>query len=169
MNNFQKKALVHKSPDLEGVKDHLRQKCSLKSIDWTWLENQLNSAMKVSNGSYVSPKDKTPVGNGGIFNAILQPEANIGNAEVKHLQSLKSIIENLSLDDDEYIYYSKYKSFPIIYSLLIEEMRNYDYMIDMTNAFDGNEYIYIDHAHVTANGNMIIANKIANLIKEISN
>ena len=109
------------------------------------------------------------VGNGGRFIAILQPEANIGNPEIKHLQSLKSIIKNLSFDDEEYIYYSRYKSYQIIYPMLQEKMESYDYMIDMSNAFDGDEYIYIDHAHVTANGNMIIGNKIARLIEEISN
>ncbi len=108
-------------------------------------------------------------GNGGNFFAILQPEANIGNPNINHLGQLKSLVKNKEFDDIEDNFYKRYKSFEKIYPLLIEKMKNYDFMFNMTEAFDRDEYIYIDHVHVTSNGNKIIANKISDLIKGINN
>ena len=41
------------------------------------------------------------------------------------------------------------------------------FVLDLTPAFDGNEYIYIDDIHVSPNGNGIIADKI--LLRIIAN
>ena len=61
----------------------------------------------------------------------------------------------------------RYLAFQRIYPIIKREMQKYDYMYDMSDAFDGNEYIYFDHVHVTSNGNLIIAKRITDIIKNI--
>ena len=46
MKNFDKKAEPAYFIEEQGLKDHLRQKCSLFSLDFNRIENQLNKALK---------------------------------------------------------------------------------------------------------------------------
>lgn len=90
--------------------------------------------------------------NGDNFLAILQPVVFFGNPNLKHLK----------LDfDSEFA-----KQFKIVYPLIkkyaIEKKINF---LDLTNSFDGNEYIYIDFAHVSPNGNKIIAKEIGKYLR----
>lgn len=98
-------------------------------------------------------------GQGGTFIAVLQPEANIGNPQISHLNNCDGIVKNKKFDP-------RYLAFEKIYPIIKREMLKYDYMYDMSDAFDGNEYIYFDHCHVTSNGNLIIAKRMTEIIRK---
>ena len=70
MKNFDKKAAPAYFNDQQGVKDHLRQKCSLFSLDYKRLENQLNKALKPQSEGDVPNSDEPMVGNGGILQKV---------------------------------------------------------------------------------------------------
>lgn len=89
---------------------------------------------------------------GGRFIAVLQPVAYVGSPRVDHLELDKELGENFH----EVYYHLK---------LLIQQ-RQYPWILDLTDAFDGNEYIYIDFCHVTENGNQIIASKLSSVLRE---
>jgi len=38
--------------------------------------------------------------------------------------------------------------------------RGYDWFTDISNALDGDDYLLIDHAHITTKGNALIADLI---------
>ena len=67
MKNFDKKAPPEYFKDQQGVKDHLRQKCSLFSIDFDRIENQLNKAIKPLSEGDIPTTDEPIVANGGIL------------------------------------------------------------------------------------------------------
>ncbi len=95
---------------------------------------------------------------GGNFISILQPEINIGKPRKDHLI-------RAGMDATENII-AAYKK---VYLIIKNSMHKYNYMHDMTDAFDTDNYIYIDHSHVSRGGNEIIANRIANIILEKTN
>ena len=70
MKNFEKKAPPAYFKDKQGVKDHLRQKCSLFSINFDRIENQLNKAFKPQGEGDMSPTDEPVVANGGILQKV---------------------------------------------------------------------------------------------------
>ena len=86
---------------------------------------------------------------GGKFIAVLQPAAFIGNPRTDHLKLDEELGKNFS----EVYKHIKRK---------IEE-RKHPWIHDLSNSFDGNEYIFIDFCHVSPNGNEIIAKKISNI------
>lgn len=90
----------------------------------------------------------------GQFIAILQPAAFIGVPKTDHLQ----------LDDE------LRRNFQEIYKLLKAKIaaRNYPWIVDLSNKFDGNAYIFIDFCHVSPNGNEIIAEEISNVVSNIT-
>ena len=67
MKNFDKKAPPEYFKDQQGLKDHLRQKCSLFSIDFNRIENQLNKAIKPRSEGDIPSTDEPIVANGGIL------------------------------------------------------------------------------------------------------
>ena len=67
MKNFDKKAPPEYFKDQQGLKDHLRQKCSLFSIDFDRIENQLNKAIKPRSEGVIPTIDEPIVANGGIL------------------------------------------------------------------------------------------------------
>ena len=67
MKNFDKKAPPEYFKDQQGLKDHLRQKCSLFSIDFNRIENQLNKAIKPRSEGDIPTTDEPIVANGGIL------------------------------------------------------------------------------------------------------
>ena len=67
MKNFDKKATPDYFKDQQGLKDHLRQKCSLFSIDFDRIENQLNKAIKPQSEVDIPTTNEPMVANGGIL------------------------------------------------------------------------------------------------------
>ena len=67
MKNFEKKAPPAYLKDKQGVKDHLRQKCSLFLINFDRIENQLNKAIKPLSEGDIPTTDEPIVANGGIL------------------------------------------------------------------------------------------------------
>ena len=70
MKNFDKKAPPAYFKDKQGVKDHLRQKCSLFSINFDRIENQLNKAFKPQGEGDMPTTDEPVVANGGILQKV---------------------------------------------------------------------------------------------------
>jgi hypothetical protein len=90
----------------------------------------------------------------GKFLAVLQPAAFIGKPRTDHLE----------LDAE------LGKNFDEIYRLLKKKVseRNHPWIVDLSNAFDGDEYIFIDFCHVSPNGNQIIAREISRAINDLT-
>ncbi len=86
----------------------------------------------------------------GRFIAVLQPAAYIGKPRTDHL----NLDEELG------------KNFKEIYRLLKAKIaaRHYPWIIDLSEQFDGDEYIFIDFCHVSPNGNEIIAREISEAV-----
>ena len=70
MKNFDKKAEPAYFKDQQGIKAYLRQKCSLFSLDYSRIENQLNKALKPQSGGDIPTSDEPMVENGGILQKI---------------------------------------------------------------------------------------------------
>jgi hypothetical protein len=88
---------------------------------------------------------------GGKFIAILQPAAFIGHPKTDHLK----------LDQE------LGKNFSEVYRLIKQKIseRKHDWIFDLSDKFDGNDYIYIDFCHVSSNGNEIMASEISKLVQ----
>lgn len=86
----------------------------------------------------------------GQFLAVLQPAAFIGKPRTDHLELDEQLGEN----------------FREVYRLLKEKIaaRNHDWIIDLSDSFNNNQYIFIDFCHVSPNGNEIIATAISNAV-----
>jgi hypothetical protein len=86
----------------------------------------------------------------GRFFAFLQPAAFIGHPRTDHLV----LDEGLG------------KNFKEIYKRLKAKIaeKNYPWIIDLTDKFDGRDYIFIDFCHVSPNGNEIIAREISSAV-----
>jgi hypothetical protein len=95
---------------------------------------------------------------GRPFLGVLQPVAYVGHPRVDHLRPLPEDIGAgaRNLNEIDRAFYLR------VYGRLharIAEM-NAPWLVDMTDAFDSDEYTYIDYCHVSANGNAIIASRI---------
>jgi len=95
---------------------------------------------------------------GGQFIAILQPAAFIGKPRTDHLKLDAELGQN----------------FAEVYRHIRAKIsdRNHSWIYDLTDKFDGDEYIYIDFCHVSPNGNKIIAQELTQVInrdEQISN
>lgn len=88
---------------------------------------------------------------GGKFFAVLQPVSFIGSPKTDYLK----LDSELGKSFREVYYHLK----------LMIQQKNYPWIIDMTDAFDGDEYIYIDFCHVSGNGNRIIADRLASVFR----
>lgn len=89
----------------------------------------------------------------GTFIAVLQPAAFIGAPRTDHLE----------LDPE------LGKNFELIYRLLQKKIaeRKHPWIIDLSQAFNNDDYIFIDFCHVSPNGNAIIARKISGAINRL--
>jgi hypothetical protein len=87
---------------------------------------------------------------GGRFIAILQPAAFVGSPRTDHLVLDQELGEN----------------FKEVYRHLKRKMaeRKHPWMVDLSDKFDGKDYIYIDFCHVSPNGNEIIAKEISQIV-----
>lgn len=93
---------------------------------------------------------------GGRFIAILQPVAFVGSPKVDHVQKALNSRRNLGED------------LRTVYPIMRDELaaRASGWSHDATAAFDKDEYIYVDFAHVSRNGNRIIAQEIDRILKQ---
>lgn len=91
---------------------------------------------------------------GGTFIAVLQPAAFIGKPRTEHLQ----LDEELG------------KNFQEIYKRIQQKIaeRGHPWIVDLSDRFNGDEYIYIDFCHVSPNGNEIMAREISNIIGNLN-
>ena len=88
---------------------------------------------------------------GGKFIAILQPAAFIGKPKTDHLE----LDEELG------------KNFQAVYQQIKTKIseRKHPWIYDLSDRFDGDDYIFIDFCHVSPNGNEIMAREISNLVR----
>ncbi len=86
---------------------------------------------------------------GAEFHAVLQPVAQLGNPNLEYMTPRGSNTE-----------------FHVVYRFVREIVRRekIDWIHDLTDAFDVDEYIYIDSCHVNGHGNQIIAKKLRDLL-----
>ena len=70
MKNFDKKAPPEYFKDQQVLKDYLRQKCSLFSINFDRIENQLNKAIKPQSEGDIPTTDEPMVQKGGILSRV---------------------------------------------------------------------------------------------------
>ncbi|HYC55049.1 MAG TPA: hypothetical protein VEL28_08935 [Candidatus Binatia bacterium] len=92
---------------------------------------------------------------GGALFVFLQPVAYLGSPRLDHLK----LDRVLGAEQFRTVY-------PLLQARIRE--RGLDYVHDLTNAFDGQQYIYIDDAHVSPNGNAVIADRIVETIRSSS-
>lgn len=95
--------------------------------------------------------DMLVTGHGGRFYAFLQPVAYIGEPRLDHLD----LGRELAAEQFRAVY-------PLVRAKITE--RGLDFVHDLTDAFDGDQYLYVDDAHVTPPGNRIIARRILDAI-----
>lgn len=89
---------------------------------------------------------------GAEFHAILQPVAAIGHPNIAYLTER----------GDETDWHMVY---PFVRE--IQERENLGWIHDFTEAFDVDEYIYIDGCHVNGRGNQIIATKLSEILNNL--
>lgn len=87
---------------------------------------------------------------GGKFYAFLQPSAYVGKPRIDHL--------NLDAPDR----LIQRQQFDAVYPLVQQKIkaRTINWFFDISNVIDGETYLLVDHAHVTDEGNRIIAEAI---------
>ena len=93
---------------------------------------------------------------GGRFLAVLQPVAHLGTPDIDYLDA-EGLRAYLKAD------------FLAVYPLLIKQIREerLDWVIDLTDVFDGGQRVYIDDTHVTAEGNRMVAARLKPVIASI--
>ena len=87
----------------------------------------------------------------GRFVAILQPNAFLGSPRLDHLPKVRG---------DE----QQHAQFSAVYPIIRQEMAARQIGHDFTKAFDGEQYLYIDTAHVSPDGNARIVARLADLL-----
>ncbi len=92
--------------------------------------------------------------NGGEFIGVLQPMAFIGTPKINHLEKLDQELG---------------KSMVMVYNQIFARMDSSytPQILNLVDAFNKNEYIYIDFCHVSSNGNKIIAEKLTDFINQV--
>lgn len=88
---------------------------------------------------------------GAEFHAILQPVAPLGHPNIKYLTGI----------GDE-------TDWRMVYPFVreIQEREKLGWIHDFTDAFDVDEYIYIDGCHVNGRGNQIIATRLSGMLDD---
>ena len=99
---------------------------------------------------------------GADFVAVLQPVAAIGSPNLSHLAE-----DAFSLDDYTRLAEQNHKlakgiDHKTVYPRIQQRIReaDVDWILDLTEAMNGDEYIYMGPAHVTRNGNQRIADRL---------
>ena len=91
---------------------------------------------------------------GADFVALLQPIASMGNARVDHLPDHEK-----SPKRDQNLVYRHVRE--------IVAREGLDYVYDFGDAFDGDEYMFIDECHASENGNAAIARRLAPIARPL--
>lgn len=91
------------------------------------------------------------------FLAVWQPVAFIGDPKLDHLEQLW----NPEWEDELRLQHENV--YPILKKVIQE--RGHEWLLDYTDLFSRDEYIYWDFAHVSSNGNLIIAKQLYKDIK----
>ncbi|MGH8497340.1 MAG: hypothetical protein ACRERV_00780 [Methylococcales bacterium] len=94
---------------------------------------------------------------GGRFYAFLQPHAYVGSPRIDQLDLAKP---------DRLI---QRQQFEAVYPIVQEKMktRGLGWFFDISNVINGTQYLLVDHAHVTTEGNRIIAEAIKQKIGDL--
>lgn len=97
-------------------------------------------------------------GNGGTFYAFFQPVSFVGAPNIEYLDFGKEVIARKD--------YALAKNYQIFYKALKRKLaeRAYDWVFDVSDAFDAETPYYLDHCHVSQAGNELIAKKIAEVL-----
>lgn len=91
--------------------------------------------------------------NGGRFLAVLQPISYTGKPNLEHLQAVRQ----------DTLLRSQYDA---VYTEIGKQLRDARLpYADLTAAFDAQDLLYIDFAHVSPQGNQIIGQRIAELLR----
>ena len=90
---------------------------------------------------------------GGKFIAVLQPVSFRGNPRLDHLKLDEELGRNIGRVYEEI-------------NILLNQ-KNYDWVIDLSQSFNGDDYIYIDFCHVSPNGNEIIAQQLVQRLNNL--
>jgi hypothetical protein len=104
--------------------------------------------------------------NRAYFVAVLQPHAGVGKPYLNHLRLDEGNLRSRHLKLDE----TKLARYKIYYQVVLELLQKpeykdlYTHVMVPHDAFDIEDYIYIDDCHVSPNGNKIMAEKIYNHI-----
>ena len=92
---------------------------------------------------------------GADFIAVLQPAADVGKPRIDHLGMNRS--ETLSARGKTYDHVRR----------IVAADPEIDWFVDLSNAYDGDEYIFIDGIHVSENGHDILATRMQEIVDPI--
>jgi hypothetical protein len=88
---------------------------------------------------------------GGQFMAVLQPLTGVGKPKIDHLELDLAVLANYAAVYSE------------IRSLMSD--RELGWAWDMSDTFDVDQRLYMDHAHVVGEGNALVATRIAKVLR----
>jgi hypothetical protein len=95
---------------------------------------------------------------GGLFIAVLQPAAYLSDTKLDHLNLSPQLGEQLVL----------------VYATIREFLKQEEFatiaasVYDFTDVLDVDEYIYVDEAHVSPNGNRYVAERMMSIVDNLS-
>ena len=142
---------------LDSLKSCVSPKVKHKKETYDLSQERIEQTAKALLESWLSTKDLAEK-HGAYFIGVLQPNAAFGKPYLKYLKFNRGLLKHRRK------YYKVF--YPAVLKLLktpkYQELSNH--VIVLTDAFDREEYIYIDDCHVSPNGNKIIAAKIYNHI-----
>lgn len=94
---------------------------------------------------------------GDSFIAILQPVAYTGSPNLDHLPNIKR--DRLGHGPEHLAVYAEVKSM----------VRNFPDLnfLDFTDAYDGDDYFYIDHCHVSPGAHEVLVNRLSEEIRKL--
>jgi len=94
-------------------------------------------------------------GHGDVFVAVLQPVAYVGSPNISHLPD---VVRDRSMRAPEY---------RAVYAEIRSMVRDYPglHFLDMTDAYDGEDYYYVDYCHVGPNAHEVLVKKLSAAIR----
>jgi len=94
---------------------------------------------------------------GDAFVAVLQPVAYVGSPNLSHLPDVTK---------DRLMHAPEYRA---VYSEIRSMVRDYPglHFLDLTDAYDGDEYYYVDYCHVSPNAHEVLVKKLSAAIRKL--
>jgi hypothetical protein len=89
---------------------------------------------------------------GAKFIGILQPVVYFSRTRRDHLEDVPVLMQ---------------AQFRAVYPLVQQRMAEAGGSYDLTSALDDDEYIYVDFAHLSPNGNRLVASRIAEIVRSL--